>query len=136
MLEDYLGIALLRRGRFGVEASDELRAALPQLHSAFVALETAAAVLDLQREHDLHIAEIPTSRIFGWRRGSSSSAPNSLTFAFYINGEGDAPARIGKPDCEIVFDAPVTSDNSDVLVHDFALPLCTARKALIVPAVI
>src|SRR4051812_36077468 len=55
-LEDRLGIELLHRGRLGIVPSRELDGALQHLRSGFAAIEAAAAVLELQRGHDIYIA--------------------------------------------------------------------------------
>src|SRR6187399_1319842 len=55
-IEDYLGTELLVRGRSGLRAAPALAAVLPHLAGAFRDLESVAAMLDMQRGHELHIA--------------------------------------------------------------------------------
>jgi LysR family glycine cleavage system transcriptional activator len=122
-LEDYLGIALLERGRAGIRPSPELASALPHLGSAFAALETAAHELDLQRGQELHLAAVSDfaelwlkPRLDRFR----TAHPNIL---FCINGEGDAPMRLSKVDCEITY-GPVPQDaRCEGLFRDFVLPV-------------
>jgi LysR family glycine cleavage system transcriptional activator len=128
-LEDFLGLELFRRGRSGIVPTAEMLEALPHLHTGFAAIEAAAAALDLQRRHDLTIAAEPdfaelwlAPRLALFRAGF----PN---IRLSINGEGDAPVRIGKPDCEIVFASPDSGEETDVLFHDLVLPLCSPGNA-------
>ena len=103
MLEDFLGIELVVRGRAGIRATPELRAALPHLERAFAELGAASRELDLQRGQELHIAA-STDLVELWlspRLPSFRQAhPNIL---FCINGEGDAPMRLARVDCRIEF---------------------------------
>ena len=122
-LEDYLGVALLERGRAGIRPSPELTAALPHLAGAFAELEAAARELDLQRGQELHIAAVSDfaelwlkPRLVAFR----AAHPN---IAFCINGEGDAPMRLGKVDCEVGY-GPVPEDaRCERLFRDFVLPI-------------
>lgn len=124
-LEDYLGIDLLVRGRSGLRPTAELAKALDALTTAFGELERAAGVLDLERVHEIHIAATPDfadlwlgPRLPRFRAGH----PN---IRFCINGAGDAPLRIGRADCEIVFAPVEMRETSDVLFHDFIVPVCS-----------
>jgi len=122
-LEDYLGIELLVRGRAGIRPSPELAAALPHLVDAFGALDLAVRELDLQRGQELHLASVSDfaelwlkPRLPAFR----AAHPNIL---FCINGEGDAPIRLGKVDCEITF-GPCREDiNNEFLFRDFIVPI-------------
>src|ERR1700740_2930590 len=58
-LEDFLGIDLLARGRSGLCPPPSMHEALPHLSAAFRELEAAAALLDLQRGQEIHIAATP-----------------------------------------------------------------------------
>lgn len=125
-LEDYLGVDLLVRGRSGLKPTPALRAALPSLATAFRELSLAAATLDLQRGHEIHIAAVsdfaelwlkPRMRVF------KDAHPNVL---FCINGEGEAPHRFGPVDCEIGF-GPIRG-GSDVLFHDYVLPISSPEN--------
>ena len=121
-LEDYLGIEVLVRSRSGLTASPALSPALPHLEKAFAELEAAARELELQRGHEFHIAAASdfvelwlTPRLERFR----SRHPN---VRFCINGEGDAPLRLGRVDCEISY-GPVDDPGADLLFHDYVLPV-------------
>jgi len=122
-LEDYLGIELLVRGRAGIRPSPELARALPHLAEAFGALDLAVRELDLQRGQELHVAA-PSDFAELWLKPRLSAFkavhPNIL---FCINGEGDAPIRLGKVDCEVAFGAPREDPGSDLLFRDFVVPI-------------
>ena len=125
LLEDFLGLTLFRRGRFGIEPTADLIDALPHLRTGFASLRTAAEALELQRGHDLHLA-VTSDFAELWlapRLPSFRSAFPNIRLS--INGEGDAPIRVGKVDCEIAFSAPEAHDEEDVLFHDLVLPLCS-----------
>jgi LysR family glycine cleavage system transcriptional activator len=135
-LEDYLGVALLERGRAGIRPTPELARALPQLAAGFAALEAASAALDMARAQEIHIAA-PADFAELWlapRLGGFQAAHPNVRFC--INGEGDAPMRLARVDCEIGFSAP--DGESDLLFHDFLLPLVSpanaGRMALLDPA--
>ena len=122
-LEDYLGVQLLERGRGGIRPTGELTAALPHLRDAFADLECAAAELDLQRGHEIHIAAISDfAELWLCPRLEAFSAqhPNIL---FCINGEGRAPPRLGKVDCEIGFGPVFEDERHSLLFRDFVLPI-------------
>lgn len=130
-LEDYLGIALLARGRSGMAPTAELAAALPHLHRAFAALAEAAGALDLQRGGEIHIAAASDfvelwlePRLAGFR----AACPGVL---FCINGAGDVPMRLGRADCEIGFGPPPASGDpaADLLFHDRVLPIGSPANA-------
>jgi len=125
-LEEYLGVDLLVRGRSGLKPTPALAAALPNLESAFRELGAAAALLDLQRGHEIHIAAASdlaelwlSPRLEAFKRAH----PNML---FCINGEGEAPLRFGQVDCEIFFGAP--RESCDVLFRDFILPISSIEN--------
>ena len=129
-LEDYLGVDLLVRGRSGLRATASLAPAVAHLSAAFRELETAAALLDLQRGSEIHIAAASDfadlwlkPRIAAFR----AEHPNTL---FCINGEGETPLRLGLVDCEITF-GPVAG--GDLLFRDYVAPITlpenTARIA-------
>ena len=122
-LEDYLGVELLVRGRSGVRATPELLSALPHLRRAFDELEAAAGELDLQRGQELHVAAASDfvelwlmPRLARFR----AAHPNIL---FCINGEGDAPMRLGKVDCQISYGPLDEQAGADLLFRDFVLPI-------------
>jgi LysR family glycine cleavage system transcriptional activator len=125
-LEDYLGVDLLVRGRSGLKPTPALAAAMPHLRAAFRELETAAAALDLQRVHEIHIAAASDfaelwlkPRLHRFRRAH----PNIL---FCINGEGDAPLRFGQVDCEVNFGPP--REGVEMLFRDFLLPISSPEN--------
>ena len=122
-LEDYLGIELLVRGRAGIRPTAELAAALPHLVDAFGALDLAVRELDLQRGQEIHVAAASDfaelwlkPRLEAFR----AAHPNIL---FCINGEGEAPIRLGKVDCEITFGPHREDPSSDILFSDFVVPI-------------
>lgn len=121
-LEDYLGIEVLVRARSGLMASPALSPALPHLDKAFAELEAAARELELQRGHEFHIAAASdfvelwlAPRLERFR----SRHPN---VRFCINGEGDAPLRLGRIDCEITY-GPANDPRADLLFRDYVLPV-------------
>lgn len=122
-LEDYLGVQLLIRGRSGLQAPPGLESALAHLETAFRALDSAVEQLDMQRGHEIHIAAVPdladlwlAPRLPGFRRLNPH-------VHFCINGEGDAPLRLGPADCEITFGPWQDGDRTDLLFRDYLLPL-------------
>jgi LysR family glycine cleavage system transcriptional activator len=44
---------------------------------------------------------------------------------FCINGEGDAPRRLGRVDCEISYGPLGTDGLTDLLFHDYVLPIAS-----------
>jgi LysR family transcriptional regulator, glycine cleavage system transcriptional activator len=128
-LEDFLGFALVERGRSGLQPTEILAGALPHLAKAFVELGLASEMLDLQRSNEIHIAANSdwvdlwlTPRLSRFR----SAYPNIL---FCINGEGDAPMRIGRSDIEIIFGPSRGTDECDVLFRDFLVPISSSENA-------
>ncbi len=134
-LEDYLGVDLLMRGRSGLAPTPALAAALPALTAAFRELGAAADTLDLNRGQEIHIAanaDIEELWLAPRLRTFKDIYPN---VSFCVNGAGDAPFRLGPPDCEIVFAAPREDAASEVLFGDYLLPVCSpandARTAVL-----
>lgn len=122
-LEDYLGFQLLARGRSGLQPPPELHSALSYLGTAFRALESAVEHLDMQRGHEIQIAAVPdladmwlAPRLHSFRR-------HNPHVRFCINGEGDAPLRLGPADCEISFGPWREEERTDLLFRDYLLPL-------------
>lgn len=120
-LEDYLGFDLLVRGRSGLQPTPALATALPHLSAAFRELEAAGAGLELHRLQEVHVAAASDfadlwlkPRLHRFTRAH----PNIL---FCINGEGEAPLRIGQVDCEVSFGAP--REGAEILFRDFVLPI-------------
>lgn len=127
-LEDYLGIDLLVRGRSGLKPTPALAIALPHLAAAFRELEAAGAGLDLQRVQEIHVASASDvaelwlkPRLHRFKRAH----PNIL---FCINGEGEAPMRLGQADCELSFAAP--RDGAEVLFRDFVAPISSPENTI------
>jgi LysR family glycine cleavage system transcriptional activator len=129
-LEDYLGIDLLVRSRSGLKPTPALSAALDHLNAAFRELAVVADTLDLQRGHEIHIAAA-SDYVELWlkpRLGRFRAAhPNIL---FCINGEGEAPLRIGPVDCEISFGRRNDGANNDTLFGDFVLPISSPENTV------
>lgn len=128
-LEDYLGVELLVRGRGGIRPAPALEQALPHLSLGFAELETAARDLEAQRGQDLYIAAVSdvvdlwlAPRLDGFR----AAYPH---LRVSINGEGDAPPRLGRADCEISFGAVADDALSDPLFADYVLPITSPINA-------
>ena len=122
-LEDYLGIALLARGKSGITPTPELLKALPHLATGFAGVETAAAVLDMQRPQQLHIT---ADRDFAelWlkpRLDRFCTAHPNLRLC--VNGDGET--RAARADLEISFGVPAADDACDLLFHDLVLPIAS-----------
>jgi LysR family glycine cleavage system transcriptional activator len=122
-LEDYLGFELLLRSRTGLQPAPELRGAIAHLATAFRALDAAVEQLDMQRGHEIQIAAEPdfadlwlAPRLPGFRQ-------HNPQVRFCINGEGDAPLRLGQVDCEITFGAWRDEERTDLLFRDYVLPI-------------
>ncbi len=81
-----------------------------------------AAMLNLQSGDEIHVAATPDFADF-WLKPRmpvfKAEHPNVL---FCVNGEGDAPLRIGQVDCEISF-GPQRPNACDELFRDFVLPI-------------
>lgn len=125
-LEDYLGFELLTRGRSGLRPTPELADAVEPLAAAFDKLKIVSQRLDFQRSNEIHIAANPDF-VDLWlapRLGRYRASHPHISFC--INGEGDAPLRLGQVDCEIAFGEPHTSSGADVLFGDFLVPIGSA----------
>jgi LysR family glycine cleavage system transcriptional activator len=127
-LEDYLGVELLVRGRAGVRPAPGLESALAQLREAFRILEGAAEELELQRGRELHIAAASdfvdlwlNPRLDRFRAAN----PNIL---FSINGEGEAPRRLGRVDCEISFGNASDDPARTLLFRDYVVPITSPEN--------
>ena len=127
-LEEYLGVDLVVRSRSGLRPTAELSTALEHLKSGFQALETVATALNLQRGDEIHVAATPDFADF-WltpRIGSFRSTHPHILFC--INGEGDAPLRIGQIDCKISFGPQRRDAGEDLLFRDFVLPISSPEN--------
>src|ERR1700678_4822985 len=126
-LEEYLGVDLLVRGRSGLQATAPLAPAVSRLSAAFRELEAAASMLDLQRGAEIHIAAV-SDFVDLWLRprlgAFRADHPNML---FCINGEGDAPLRLGMVDCEITF-GPLAG--GDLLFRDYVAPISSPENTI------
>lgn len=125
VLEDYLGIALLERGRAGIRPTDELLRALPNLRQGFAALESASATLDMQRAQEIHVGAVPDFADLWLKPRLAAFRAAHPNVRFRVNGEGDAPLRLARVDCEIVFAPSGGGENEDVLFHDAILPIAS-----------
>jgi LysR family glycine cleavage system transcriptional activator len=125
-LEDYLGIPLLVRGRSGLQPTPALTGALPHLETAFRELKSVTEMLDLQRGQEIHVAAAPDFADLWLHRRLPRFAAAHPNLQFNVNGEGTAPLRVGRIDCEIMF-GPNASQRDDrraeVLFRDFVLPI-------------
>jgi LysR family transcriptional regulator, glycine cleavage system transcriptional activator len=128
-LEDFLGFALVERGRTGLQPTEVLAGALPHLATAFAELGLASEMLDLQRSNEIHIAANSdwVDLWLGPRLSRFRSAYPNVRFC--INGEGDAPMRIGRSDIEITFGSPHGTADCDVLFRDFLVPVSSPENA-------
>jgi LysR family transcriptional regulator, glycine cleavage system transcriptional activator len=126
-LEDYLGIALLVRGRSGLQATPALAGAMPHLEAAFRELRSVTELLDLQRGQEFHIAAAPDFADLWLQQRLPAFAAAHPNIRFSVNGEGTAPLRVGRIDCEITFgtaNSPQRDDRkADRLFGDFVLPI-------------
>ena len=127
-LEEYLGVDLLVRGRSGLRPTPEFARALEHLAAGFRELDIVGSMLNLQRSDEIHVAA--TSDLvdlwLGPRIGSfKAQYPHIL---FCVNGEGEAPLRIGPVDCEITFGPHRDNATDDVLFRDFVLPISSPEN--------
>jgi len=126
-LEDYLGIGLLVRSRTGLQATPALAAALPHLEAAFRELRSVTELLDLQRGQEFHIAATPDFADLWLAQRLPRFTDAHPNIRISVNGEGEAPLRVGRVDCEITF-GPVKPSHRDErkvdrLFRDFVLPI-------------
>jgi LysR family transcriptional regulator, glycine cleavage system transcriptional activator len=126
-LEDYLGIDLVVRGRSGLRPTSELSGALEHLRAAFQELDTVAAMLNLQRGDEIHIAATSDFADLWLKPRLANFRAEHPHVVFCINGEGDAPLRIGQVDCEISF-GPRRNARDDLLFRDFLVPISSPEN--------
>lgn len=127
-LEDYLGVDLVVRGRSGLRPTSELSGALEHLRAAFQELDIVATVLNLQRGDEIHIAATSDFADFWLKPRMGSFKAEHPHVLFCINGEGEAPLRIGQVDCEIRFGPPRHASGHDLLFRDFLLPISSLEN--------
>jgi LysR family transcriptional regulator, glycine cleavage system transcriptional activator len=126
-LEEYLGVDLLVRGRSGLQPTPELVGALAHLQAGFRELDIAATVLNLQRSDEIHVgatSDMVDLWLLPRLESFKAEHPHIL---FCVNGEGEAPLRVGPVDCEITF-GPRGEADDDVLFHDFVLPISSPEN--------
>jgi len=124
-LEDYLGVELIVRGRAGIHPTAAAAQAIAHLSRGFAAIADASEMLDLQRPQDLHIAACPDFAELWLAPRLAAFRAEHPQMRLSVNGQGDAPARHGGPDCEILFDAPSSDAQDDLLFHDFVVPIAS-----------
>lgn len=127
-LEDYLGVDLLTRGRSGLAPTATLAPALAHLRAAFRELEAASELLDLQRGHEIHVAAASDFAELWLRPRLAAFREAHPNISFCINGEGDAPLRIGTVDCEVSFARMVEQEGRDLLFRDFLVPVSSPEN--------
>lgn len=126
VLEEFVGIELLVRSRSGLMPAPSLSAALPALNRAFRELDAVADALDMQRGHEIHIAATLDLAELWLNTRLDRFRQKQPNVAFCVNGEGDAPHRLGPADCEIRF-GRVQSD-SELLFRDFVIPISSPEN--------
>jgi len=126
-LEEYLGVDLLVRGRSGLRPTPELVAALEHLRAGFRELDTVATMLNLQRSDEIHVAATSDLVDLWLAPRLESFKAEHPHILFCVNGEGEAPLRVGPVDCEITF-GPRDATADDVLFQDFVLPISSPEN--------
>ena len=126
-LEDYLGTDLVVRGRSGLRPTSGLSGALEHLRAAFQELDTVATMLNLQRGDEIHIAATSDLADLWMKPRLDSFRAQHPHVLFCINGEGDAPLRIGQVDCEISFGTQRNAPD-DLLFRDLVLPISSPEN--------
>ncbi len=128
LLEDYLGLDLLVRGRSGIRPTRELEAAIAHLTAGFRELQTASEILDFQRVHEIHItADSDWADLWLKPRLTQFRKENPNTL-FCINGVGDVPVRLGQADCEVWFGEGNDETGEALLFHDYLLPVSSPEN--------
>jgi len=128
VLEDYLGVELIVRGRSGIRPTRELERALPNLDAAFRELAAVSDILDFQRVQEIHIvADSDFVELWLEPRLAAFKAENP-NILFCINGVGDVPLRLGAADCEIWFGPSRNRTVEDDLFPDYLLPVSSPEN--------
>lgn len=122
-LEVYLGFELLTRGRSGLRPTLELAGVVEPLAAAFDKLTTVGKLLDFQRSNEIHIAANSDFVDLWLKPRLQRFRADHPNIFFCINGDGDAPLRLGQADCEITFGKPRSDVATDVLFGDFLAPI-------------
>jgi LysR family transcriptional regulator, glycine cleavage system transcriptional activator len=121
---------LIVRGRSGLRPTPALSEALEHLHAAFRELERFGDLLDVQKGEEIHIAA-PSDFVELWLTPRLSRFRDMHPrVRFCINGEGDAPYRVGRLDCSISFGPVQANGGWKVLFRDFLLPISSPENAL------
>ena len=127
LLEDYLGVELVVRGRSGLQPTDSLALALPHLNVAFRELEAAAEALELQRAQEIHIDASADIADLWLRPRLATFQAEHPNIRISIHDEGGSPPRLGQADCEIGFGP--ARHGWELLFQDFVLPVCSPENA-------
>jgi LysR family glycine cleavage system transcriptional activator len=127
-LEEYLGVDLLVRGRSGLRPTPELAAAREHLAAGFRELDIASTKLNLQRGDEIHIAASSDFVDLWLQPRIARFKTEHPQLLFSVNGEGEAPLRVGLIDCEITFGPGHDTDSDEVLFHDFLVPISSPEN--------
>ena len=85
-------------------------------------------MLNLQRGDEIHIAATSDFAELWLRPRIERFRSEHPHVLFCINGEGDAPLRIGQVDCEISFGPQRAHARDDLLFRDFVLPISSPEN--------
>jgi LysR family glycine cleavage system transcriptional activator len=85
-------------------------------------------MLNLQRGEEIHVAATSDFADFWLKPRIGSFIAEHPHVLFCINGEGDAPLRIGQVDCEISFGPQRPNSRDDLLFRDFVLPISSPEN--------
>jgi LysR family glycine cleavage system transcriptional activator len=85
-------------------------------------------MLNLQRGDEIHIAATSDFADFWLKPRVGPFKAEHPNILFCINGEGDAPLRIGPVDCEISFGPQRSSACDDLLFRDFVVPISSPEN--------
>ena len=122
-LEKYLGVDLLVRGRSGLRATPELATAFEHLTAGFRELDTAVALLNLQGIDEIHVAANSDFAELWLKPRIATFKTEHPHVRFCINGDGEAPLRVGPVDCEVSFGPPRNGGGDDLLFRDLVVPI-------------